>query len=613
MIDRYAAAAATHRVSFRMLLSVVFSISLIQAQQPALQNVYHRHSVSLNGAWRIIVDPYETGYYNYRYEPSGDGYFADRKPRNSQDLIEYDFDNSPSLNVPGDWNTQKPELFYYEGTIWYRRIFDCDLSSRRRYFLYFGAANYHTIVYLNGEKIGEHVGGFTPFSFEVTGKVRSTGNSVVVKVDNKRVREAVPTVNTDWWNYGGITRDVMLVDVPRSYIDDYSIQLLKGNRITIGGWVRLTGDKKNQAVTISVPEAGITVSGRTNNDGVFFFSTNAKLSLWEPEHPELYDIVIASETDTVRDNIGFRTIETKGQDILLNGKSVFLRGISIHEEAPFRSGRAFSEEDARTLLLWAKELGCNYVRLAHYPHNEHMIRMADQMGLMVWSEIPVYWTITWENSATLANASNQLSEMILRDKNRASIVLWSVANETPVSESRLKFLTALVSRVRLLDSTRLVTAALERHYSDETTQVIDDPLGKYLDVLGCNEYIGWYEGLPDKARRVTWNIAYDKPLIVSEFGGDALYGFHGDSLTRWTEEYQDYLYKEQLALLSRTTQLRGISPWILTDFRSPRRPLPNIQDYFNRKGLISNRGEKKKAFRTLQQYYLSLQKTWKTK
>ena len=600
-------------VRLRILLTLMCIVTLIPAQQTVLHNVIHRQATNLNGAWRTIIDPYETGYYNYRYEPSSDGYFSDRKPRNSQDLVEYDFDNSPVLNVPGDWNTQRPELLFYEGTIWYRRLFDCERTSGRRYFLYFGAANYHTIVYLNGEKLGEHIGGFTPFNFEVTGKVRTTGNSLVVKVDNKRSRDAVPTVNTDWWNYGGITRDVMLVEVPQTYIDDYSIQLLKGNRNTIGGWIRLSGEKKEQSVSVTIPKAGVTLRGKTNSEGIFAFSTKAKLSLWEPEHPELYEVVIAAETDTVRDDIGFRTIETKGQDILLNGKSIFLRGISIHEEAPFRSGRAFSEEDARTLLQWAKDLGCNYVRLAHYPHNEHMVRLADQMGLMVWSEIPVYWTITWENPATLSNASNQLTELIQRDKNRASIVLWSVANETPVSESRLKFLSTLVSRVKSMDTTRLVTAALERHYSDETTQVIDDPLGKYLDVLGCNEYIGWYEGLPDKARKVTWNIAYDKPLIISEFGGDALYGFHGDSLTRWTEEYQEYLYKEQLALMSRTTQLRGLSPWILMDFRSPRRPLPNIQDYFNRKGLISNRGEKKKAFGILQQYYHTVQNTWKTR
>ena len=229
------------------------------------------------------------------------------------------------------------------------------------------------------------------------------------------------------------------------------------------------------------------------------------------------------------------------------------------------------------------------------------------MGIMVWSEIPVYWTIQWENPATLENARNQLSEMIARDKNRAAVVIWSVANETPLSDARLSFLKNLISHARSLDATRLLSAAMERHYLDATTQMIDDPLGEYLDVLGCNEYVGWYDGLPEKADRLEWKSKYQKPLVMSEFGGDALYGHHGDPLMRWTEEYQEDLYRHQLAMLKKIPFLRGTSPWILTDFRSPRRPLPGIQDYWNRKGLISHRGEKKKAFYVMQEWYRELQ------
>jgi beta-glucuronidase len=237
-----------------------------------------------------------------------------------------------------------------------------------------------------------------------------------------------------------------------------------------------------------------------------------------------------------------------------------------------------------------------------------MIREADRLGILVWSEIPVYWTIQWENPATLENARNQLGEMIARDKNSAAVVIWSVANETPLSDARLSFLTNLISHARSLDPARLISAAMERHYVDATTQMIDDPLGEYLDVLGCNEYVGWYDGLPDKAGRLEWRSKYQKPLVMSEFGGDALYGHHGDSLTRWTEEYQESIYQHQIAMLKKIPFLRGTSPWILTDFRSPRRPLPRIQDYWNRKGLISNSGEKKKAFYVLQQWYRELQR-----
>jgi beta-glucuronidase len=572
----------------------------------AIANPDGRKTTSLDGKWQVIVDPYESGFYDYRYKPSANGYFKDAKPKSKSDLIEYDFDRSETLNVPGDWNTQSDQLFFYEGTIWYRKSFDYERRPNTRLFVYFGAANYFADVYLNGEKIGQHEGGFTPFNFEITKLVRGTGNSLIVKVDNKRRRDAVPTLMTDWWNYGGLTRHVKLVETPATFVHDYFIQLRKGSRNRVSGWVKLDGDKRSQKITVRIPEAGISKSFTTDASGSAAIDFTADLKLWSPENPKLYDVAIEAETDQVRDQIGFRSIETQGTDILLNGRPIFLRGVCIHEEAPLRGGRAYSREDALTLLGWAKELGANFVRLAHYPHNEFIVREADRMGIMVWSEIPVYWTILWENPATFENARNQLTEMIARDKNRAAVVIWSVANETPLGDARLSFLKNLISHARSLDSTRLMSAAMERHYTDATTQMIDDPLGEYLDVLGCNEYVGWYDGLPEKADRLEWKSKYEKPLVMSEFGGDALYGHHGDPLTRWTEEYQENLYQHQLNMLKKIPFLRGTAPWILTDFRSPRRPLPGIQDYWNRKGLISNRGEKKKAFYVMQQYYREL-------
>ena len=597
------------------VLAMLAVCAPVEAQSPSrIVNVEARRTTSLNGKWRAIVDPYENGYYDFRLQPSKDGYFLDAKPKDKSDLVEYDFDTSGQLDVPGDWNTQRESLFFYEGTVWYRKTFDYPRKPGTRLFLYFGAANYQAIVYLNGEQLGSHTGGYTPFAFEITGKTREKGNSVVVKVDDKRHREDVPTVNTDWWNYGGLTRGVSLVEVPETFVEDYMVQLKKGSTDTLAGWVKLNGGRARQQVTIRIPEAGVSVTVATDANGYAALSVPAKLTLWSPENPKLYEVTIASDTDSVRDQIGFRSIETKGTDILLNGKSVFLRGASIHEEAPFRTGRAYSLEDARTLLGWAKEMGCNFVRLAHYPHNENMVREADRLGLMVWSETPVYWTILWENPETFANASNQLAESIARDKNRASIVLWSVANETPVGEARTAFLRKLAAQVRSLDPTRLVTAALLHHNdgcaAEGTTDLLDDPLGADLDVLGCNEYIGWYDGLPDKADHIDYKTIYTKPLIMSEFGAGALYGLHGDPLTRWTEEYQENVYRHQVGMLNRIPFLRGTTPWALMDFRSPRRTLPDIQDFFNRKVLISERGGKKKAFYVMQEFYQAKQKQY---
>ena len=591
-----------------ILVSLLALVPCVRAQQVGLiTNTEGRKMMSLDGQWQVIVDPYESGYYDYRYQPSDNGYFKNAKPKSKSDLIEYDFDKSATLKVPGDWNTQTDQLFFYEGTVWYKKSFDYQRRPDTRLFVYFGAANYFADVYLNGEKLGQHEGGFTPFNFEVTKIVRDTGNFIVVKVDNKRRRDAVPTLMTDWWNYGGLTREVKLIETPATFVNDYMVQLQRGSRDHVTGWVKLAGDKLTQKVSVRIPEAGVTKTFTADGSGLAAIDFNADLKLWSPENPKLYEVFIEAETDRVRDLIGFRSIETRGTDILLNGQPIFLRGVCIHEEAPLRGGRAYSREDAVTLLSWAKELGANFVRLAHYPHNEFMIREADRMGIMVWSEIPVYWTIQWENPATLENARNQLGEVIARDKNRAAIVIWSVANETPLSDARLSFLRNLISHARTLDPTRLLSAAMERHYLDDKTQMIDDPLAEYLDVLGCNEYVGWYDGLPEKADGLEWKSKYQKPLVMSEFGGDALFGHHGDALTRWTEEYQANIYQHQIGMLKRIPFLRGTSPWILMDFRSPRRPLPGIQDFWNRKGLISDRGERKKAFYVMQRWYQELQ------
>ncbi len=596
-------------VTIRIICGLLLFAAYAHAQTALITNTEGRKTISLDGQWQAIIDPYESGFYDYRYKPNANGYFKNAKPTSKSDLIEYDFDASDTLKVPGDWNTQSDQLFFYEGTVWYKKSFDYQRKPDTRLFVYFGAANYQADVYLNGERVGQHEGGFTPFNFEITKLVRDTGNFLVVKVDNKRRRDAVPTLMTDWWNYGGLTREVKIIETPATFVHDYMLQLQKGSRDQISGFVKLSGEKLKQEITVRIPEARISKSFTTDVNGFAAIDVKAELKLWSPENPKLYEVMIEAETDRVREEIGFRSLETKGTEILLNGRPVFLRGICIHEEAPLRGGRANTRQDALTLLGWAKELGANFVRLAHYPHNEFIVREADRMGIMVWSEIPVYWTIEWENPATLENARNQLSEMIARDKNRAAVVIWSVANETPLSDARLSFLRSLVSHARSLDSTRLLSAAMERHYIDATTQMIDDPLGEYLDVLGCNEYVGWYDGLPEKADRLEWKTKYQKPLVMSEFGGDALFGHHGDALTRWTEEYQESIYEHQIKMLKRIPFLRGTAPWILTDFRSPRRPLPKIQDYWNRKGLISNRGEKKKAFYVMQRWYRELEKS----
>lgn len=568
---------------------------------PQIQNISSRKAVSLDGQWKAFIDQYETGYYNYRRKPMDDAstFFADRKYHEDKTkLVEYDFDLASELRVPGDWNTQKPELYLYEGTIWYRQHFQAEKKEGVRTFLYFGAANYEAVVGVNGHPVGRHVGGFTPFNIEVTDLIENGENTVIVKVDNKRILEGVPTVNSDWWNYGGITRSVYVVEMPQTFIREYNVQLSK-DRKSIEGWIQLDGDQLNQNVVVSIGELGIRKNLVSDAFGKASFSIPAEPELWSPKSPKLYDVTISSDTDSVSDRIGFRTIETRGTEILLNGEPVFCKGISIHEEMPYApSGRANSMADARTLLGWAKELGCNFVRLAHYPHNENMVRAADEMGLMVWDEIPVYWTIQWENPDTYANAEQQLLDMVTRDRNRASVVVWSVSNETPRGDARLAFLTKLIAKARELDGTRLVSSAMEKENIDEATLTVKDELMEYADIISFNQYVGWYDGDNDKCDRVRWTFSVDKPVFISELGGGAKYGYHGDVTERFTEEYQDYLYVKNMEMLDKIPGLAGTTPWILKDFRSPRRFLPGIQDDYNRKGLLSEKGERKMAFYT---------------
>jgi beta-glucuronidase len=578
------------------------------AAPTALGFADERAGQSLDGVWHVIVDPYDNGLLDYRNRPRPNGYFRDARPSDKSDLVEYDFDRSPTLKVPGDWNTQRPELLYYEGTVWYERKFDAPAPSANaaRHFVQFGAAAQRAIVWLNGRRLGEHEGGFTPFAFEVTGQLRPRGNSLVVMVNNTRRPGAIPAMNTDWWNYGGLTRGVRLIETPAVFIRAARVQCAKGDPRHISGFVMLDGTRAPTTVTLEIPQLPARATVQTDAAGRATFSFAAAPALWSPVAPRLYDVTVTADGDRVHDQIGFRTIEAVGTELRLNGRPIFLRGISLHEEALGRGGRASSRADAEALLGLAKELGCNFVRLAHYPHNEEMTRAADRMGLLVWSEIPVYWTIAWDDPETLASARQQLGEEIARDGNRASVSLWSVGNETPVTDARTRFLRTLVADARAADPTRLLTAALEHHPAGPHAERIDDPLGADLDVLGLNEYVGWYDGLPNKCDTLGWSAAYDKPIVVSEFGADAKAGMHGDALTRFSEEYQADLYRRQLAMLRKVPAVRGMSPWILVDFRSPRRPLPGVQDGWNRKGLVSNDGTKKQAFGVLRDAYRAL-------
>lgn len=588
----------------KRLLCLLAALTLTLFPAGALTPAEGREYRSLNGQWNYIVDPMDTGIYKYHMtlQKPHKRYFADRHfYEDRTKLVEYDFDKAPLLEVPGDWNTQSEQLYLYEGTIWYRTVVDFHKTPGRRWFLHFGAVNYQCMVGLNNTILGRHKGGFTPFEFEVTDQLKEGPNSLVVWVNNTRGVSEVPTLNYDWWNYGGITRDVTLVGVPEVFIKDWRMRF-DGKVASFDVFL----DGGSGSVAIEIPELGISKKACAGRDSVAHFKIKASPELWSPDNPRLYEIVLSSGSDCITDRIGFRTVRVEGEEILLNGKPVFLKGVAMHDESiGVNPGRCRGEEDAKALLAAAKDLGCNFLRLAHYPHSEQMVRLAEEMGFMLWEEIPCYWNIDWSSEETYANAENQLLEMIGRDYNRAAVIIWSVANETPRKPERLEFLGKLIAKTRAEDPTRLVSAALEKKLTDPRHAVVEDELIGITDILSFNQYEGWYDGTPADCDSLEWSIPSGKPVVISEFGGGALFGNHGSDKELFTEEYLSLLYRHNLKMLSRLPGLRGLCPWCLKDFRSPKRPLAGIQDDFNRKGLIDERGRRKLAFYVVRDYYLS--------
>ena len=582
------------------LVSITALFSTVLMAQSFMMNPYGRSDAQLlNGKWNAIIDPYSKG--------EQAKYYQNKKPQSDKEFFEYSFENGLRLDVPGDFNSQIPELKYYEGDIWYQRYFLAKKNNYKLAFIYFAGVSYKADVWLNGEKVGTHEGGFTPFQFEVGSFLKEGKNDLVIRVNNGREKDRIPAMRFDWWNYGGILRDVFFIETPNVYISDYKVQLKKSHKNIISGYVQLEGATSAQQTLLSIPELKVKKEITTDEKGFASFEIKAKPQLWSPNSPKMYATTLSVQNNKISDEIGFRNIEVKGTEILLNGNSVFLKGVNFHEEIPQRLGRAYSQADAAMILEEVMALGCNFIRTAHYPQNEHIVRLAEKKGLMIWEEIPLWQGIGFKNPVVLDKATNMLKEMIYRDKNRAGIIIWSVANETRPNNYRDKVLTDLINLARSIDNTRLVSAAFDNpKYDPETSTFnIKDDISKIVDVIGVNKYMGWYMPWPIDPSKVKWNVAIDKPFIMTEFGCESLYGQSGskEEAHSWSEDYQEELYRKNLIMFKNIPNLRGTSPWVLFDFRSPYRNHPLNQNGWNRKGLVSDKGQRKKAWHIMKHYY----------
>jgi beta-glucuronidase len=562
-----------------------------------------RDAESLSGRWNFGVDWYDGCLRAKWFLEKG------RDDRGRPFPLDYDWEAWDPMAVPSCWNLAREELRYFEGSGVYTRTFRyLPRRAGERAFLRFEGAQYRAIVFLNGACLGSHDGGSTPFCAEITGAVRED-NRIVVVVEARRRRDRVPTENTDWFSYGGIYRDILLVRTPPAFIRDWFIRLVPDGKLdTIAvelraeGAGRAGGSSAGEApkARLRIPELGIDAEAPLR-DGTASLSFHAKPELWSPDSPRLYGFELEYGEDAVRDRIGFREIRVRGGDILLNGESLFLKGICVHEDH-VSMGKTTDEATIRAAIAHAKELNCNFLRLAHYPHDGRFARIADEEGILLWAEVPVYWAIDFANPATYADAENQLSELVLRDRNRASVAIWSVGNENADTDARLSFMSRLAAAARSLDGTRPVSAAC---LVDHEALAIRDRLAEVLDIVGLNEYYGWYDPDFGKLARILGNSSPGKPVVITEFGADARSGYRGSADDLFSEDMQARVYERQLEVLGACPYVKGLSPWILYDFRCPRR-LNRYQEGFNRKGLVAaDRATKKKAFAILRDFYAS--------
>jgi len=544
------------------------------------QNLF-RNKLDLSGIWDFQIDPDQIGEIN--------GW------QNGQV-------GTRPIAVPGSWNEQYEDIYNYLGLAWYFKSTYVPQSWRgQRVFLRVGSACYFATVYVNGIKIGVHEGGHLPFTFEITDQIRwETENTIAISVENELKPTRVPSgkmstpllpvasfphTTYDFFPFAGIHRPVVLYSVPQTYIEDITVVtdidgqdgILKVNvrlnsLVSLQGNLKLKGD--DAIITTNLDfQAGVAEAQLTVIDAKF----------WSDKTPYLYGLEIAVGQDQYALQVGIRTIAVQGGHILLNGKPVQLNGFGRHEDF-IASGKGLNlpllVKDYQ-LMRWT---GANSYRTSHYPYSEEEMQLADREGFLVIDEIPAV-SLQFEDDDNIAIRQRiclqQTDELIARDKNHPSVVMWCVANEpmTPrlnlspsetlaepaVAKGKI-FLEKLMDRAKDLDPTRLVTFATLGGTPTSWTE--------QCDVLCMNRYWGWYVlgGQLDRALLSfeqeldsVWET-WHKPIIMTEFGADTMAGMHGHPNVMWTEEYQAEYIRGHLMVAAQKDYIAGMQVWNFADF-----------------------------------------------
>ncbi len=439
-------------------------------------------------AWKFKTDPHKDGI--------DDNWFE----------MDYEDSKWQDVLVPSTWNLE-PDLEWYKGFGWYRTHFFIPESwqssqSDELINVHFLAAFLKCDVWLNGQYLGNHRGGYTDFSFDISSVVNYTGENILaIRVDNRLYNNQIPAKSFDWWFWGGLTREVFIEKRPRLQISDISIstKVFMNDLALINVTCTIANDYNSDLESniqlklltddILIYSTSFDTSTNSKNHSQWFktiFLSNPKL--WSPENPDLYKAIISVSVDNqvlhrVVERFGIREIKKMGNSLYLNNRMIFLKGFSRHEDYP-GYGNVLPYDIQFEDLKMIKECGANFVRLAHYPNSPVVLDICDELGFLVWEELPA-WNIspeTLSNSKIIEEwAKPQMREMIQRDKNHPCIIFWSIGNEFDTySALSLIYVRKMVNYTRSLDSSRLITYASNKYQGD---------LGyPYIDVISINAY-----------------------------------------------------------------------------------------------------------------------------
>lgn len=572
---------------------------------------WFRPRISLEGFWRFKIDKDLAGEEEKWFE----GF-------ESRDLIY----------VPSSWNEQNPEWDQFTGVAWYQRDFHVrrELEGKLAWIILEGAG-YRTKIWVNGNFVGEHEGAFTSFRCAVKGLKFGGLNRMVVRIDNSpSIRNLPPATDLnvtafDFFHYGGIHRPIYLEFTDKCYIRDLTIYA-GGD----GSLKALIDSVCEEPVSLKIALASKDLTSIMHEEtvsdvraGRYVYERKFKdVKPWSPEEPNLYNLIVELHSggelrDSVYERIGFRSIKVMEGKIYINDKPVFLRGFGRHEDYPVFGRNLPGPVLVRDFYLM-KKVGANSFRTSHYPYSNAHLDMADEFGFLVILEPPLCYSgmeriadkeciaKLFSDGEYLAKAKKMIAEMVKEHKNRPSVIAYSVMNE-PQSDVRevaeaIKELSAYLKR---LDPSRPTTFA--------SSKSIKDLALKHVDVISLNFYRGWYSEWGDVDEGVNAMLADleeihkrhpDKPIIITEFGADAILGLHSEPPQMWSEEYQAEFIGKYVEALLRKDYVVGLHVWNFADFRTPQTPWRTI---LNRKGVFTRDRQPKLSVRVLSSLFSKLQ------